>query len=249
MSSQGQSAEGSEREERKVSLAFPAAEETMDCPHCQGRNCAFARARTVIAYSQESRFYDDAVKHLVEVAYCRGCAGPIIKDYWERSKSGESWGGVVYPIASTRSQAPKGIKEADKDLAMDYNEAVACEPHSSQATVVLLARCASQMLVAKCGAKKQDGLRRQFATGVKSGQFTGRLAEEVGAISESRNQVGHVWWGPDGALLRVPDDDANWWFEIITCMFEDLYLAPERSRERIARLDATRQQKKAGDKT
>lgn len=125
---------------------------------------------------------------------------------------------------------------------------MACEPHSLQAAIILLARCASQILVAKCDAKRTDGLKAQFGTAIQKGYISGELQEEVEAVRESRNQVGHIWYSSTGEHLKVTEDDVDWWHDILAWMFDQFYVAPKKKADRIARMHARRRQKKEGDK-
>lgn len=182
-----------------------------------------------------------AVSHNLHVMHCLTCGMPVILHEYKRVKE-------IYPKRPTRDFAPQELDNSD--ISKDYNEAVRCEPESTQASIILLARCASQILVAtKCaGMKKNDGLKDQFQAAIKTDVIRGPEVDEVRDLTETRNSVGHAWYDKEGNLLRVDDDDVHWWFEIVDWLIAQLYVNPAKAAERMARIRLKHSKKKEGDK-
>lgn len=146
-------------------MKFPRPEETIWCPACKG-TCGFCFGRgggheTIIRHGHEPIGQDSRTVHEIAARFCRSCGYPIIQhkvavgDTQSLLPSGE-W---LYPQHPTRGKIPALVRDEAPDLADDYDEAVACEPHSSQASILLLSRVLSQILIAKCKAEKRYGQR------------------------------------------------------------------------------------------
>lgn len=237
---------------------FPKkSDEMVQCPYCQGSR-AFKISTTTITSE-----LSDKSGYFVKVAFCRTCEKPIILHGKKvRNGSTPSSFGIgnsptprykeetvaVYPVAR-RCFAPKEFRAEELDAWTQYKEAVNCEPYSCQAAVVLLSRCASIMLIRKCKAGKEGGLKDQFDASFKNGHLSEIMDTiEMKAAADRRNQVGHIWEDRNNELLQVNKDDVDWWFEITDGMIEELYVAPKKKAERISRLKADKKEKKLGDK-
>ncbi len=226
-------------------MPFPDDEATAKCPWC-GAFCAFG---SLIDQNLRSRSADNMV-HRVRVSVCRSCWFPLIAHTtFDRRNPVAVQAERIYPESPTRDLAPPLVRESNADLAHDFDEAVACEPHSKQAAVVLLARCANQILVEHCNAKKQECLYDQVQSAIAAKKVSVPLHDLLDGAHNPRNQVGHVWYDADGDLVRVTEDDAVWWFEIVEQMFDEFYIEPKKRAERADRVAGMRLAKKQGDKT
>ncbi len=156
---------------------------------------------------------------------------------------------VVYPLKPTRSAAPEEVCTAAPDLATDYNEAVACEPHSSQAAVLLLGRCLSQILIDKCDAPKPGTLGRQIDHAVKEGKLPEKVAKAIDTFKTGRNQAAHPWYDESGGHLKVDAETVEWSFVVIETLFERFYVTPAREEKQSNKMAAAWKKKKAGDKS
>jgi len=220
-------------------MTFPGHHDLMDCPHCKGRACAFAVGEKAIGWPHDK----SGMNHQIEVAHCLSCGYPIVH-YARQSQSGlRVSGAVVYPIAPYRDLAPNEVHSADPDLAKDYDEAVACEPHSLQAAAMLLGRCASHILVARCGADKSSTLGAQISAAVKAGDLPEPIKEQSEGLLAGRNQAAHPWYAASGAQMKIDQQGLDWCFDIVDLMFVHFYVNPARLAERQAKLAATKGQK------
>lgn len=224
-------------------MHFPNPDETMLCPYCHS-HCGFMQFGGDLSSGHVAPDGSRSTNG-VRARNCRSCGGVVIE---YRRQHGDDVRAVVYPVAPSRGLAPEEIREANADLADDYDEAVVCEPHSNQAAVILLARCATIILVDKCGAERKLALHAQIKTAADSGMISAKLKAILEGAHQPRNQVGHPWYDENGVLLKVGADDVDWWFEIIEWMFEELYITPLAIERRTERIQRTVKAKRAGDK-
>lgn len=220
-------------------MHYPNQDEVILCPHCKGRT-AYTQAKIPQIDWNHPAVGGEAA---VMVRYCHSCGKPIIQ-YWTPAAT------ELYPKQPVRPLAPEELRKKGPEIAADYDEAVNCEPYSKQASIILLSRCASQLLVAtKCeGMKKSGYLKEQFAAAIKAGAISGPEVEQVKDLAETRNSIGHVWYDKDGHLLRVDDDDVDWWFEIVDWLIAQLYVDPAKAAARMDRIRSKYGAKKEGDK-
>lgn len=229
-------------------MHFPRPEETIRCPYCAAM-CAYASPNTAtITYAHGMPDQQDRTVHTVEVAHCRSCGKPIIQ--YRILLHGKTTPHVeaIYPIAPNRQNTPEEVREAAPDLAKDYDEAVACEPHSLQASASLLGRCASEILVSHCGAKRKDLLGKQVNDAKQAGKLPPGLEHEIDGLREGRNQASHPWYSETGERLEVDGKTLEWCFEIVDMMIDHFIVRPKTTADRMKRFEALKAAKVAGDR-
>lgn len=184
--------------------------------------------------------------HYLDVRRCLACGYPLIQHRFIPDPAEQTGGSheelepferIIYPIAPRRDLAPDEVRAASTELAADYDEAGACEPHSLQAATLLLRRCATVMLVEKCSANKKDTLGRQFDQAENAGERPDFIVEQFDGLLKNRNRSAHPWFSQLGEPLKVEQDDVEWCFEIVGLMLEHFYVGPARRGRRIARLN------------
>lgn len=236
--------------------SLPNTDQSADCPHCKTKAAAYQRAG---AFDWTSEYKTNqggqiSCTHIIRAAYCRSCAEPVIAyirqnasasqratlscsttDEWLRTHPHNER--IIWPKEPSRDPASPEVRAANAALADDFDEAVACEPHSKQATVILLGRCASIVLMDKCKAPDST-LRPQFDHASKAGSLPKRVDDEYKAFTDNRNRAAHPWFDATGGHLRVEQDDVEWAFEIMHEMFEHFYIDPARQAARQARMNA-----------
>lgn len=243
-------------------MEFPEDTQVITCPHCLGR-CGFSRvwsgdrrfSISWVADAKNSEALRAPVNEYVDVSYCVSCGGPVIRRRRMLEQAGNLTAAevdrrnslkidrVVYPIAPTRCPAPREVIEADRDLAVDYAEAVECEPHSKQAALMLLGRCASQILVKQCGASPSDTLGKQYKIAQLSGRLSTEVSDEFDALLNTRNQAAHARFAEHGGQLRVDQQDVDWSVGLLELMFECYYVRPTRIAAQRSKLARTRELK------
>ena len=248
-------------------LRFPEHEGLMDCPHCGGHDCAFTAP---VNQSGHSQIYHTHRQHrsgaettIVGVRYCRSCGGPVIAHgkvveqltdsevAFGFDSTRETWHcAVVYPIKPTRPKASDELKQLDAGLARDYNEAVACGPHSLQAAAFLLGRCVNRILVGKCEADPADMLGPQIAQAIAVNKIPTEVAEPLqDGFLIVRNQAAHVWVNASGDGLTVDADSMDRCFRIVDALMDHLYILPAKEAVFVAKMAAVKRDKQAGDKS
>lgn len=222
-------------------MPFPENNETADCPTCGGKCCAFGIPNQCACLTWEHTRRDDSLawsdSHYLDVRRCLACGHPLIRHRWKDGSNrlpGETPIGPspslerIYPALPTRSRAPDAVREANEELAQDYDEAVACEPISLQASAMLLGRCASIILIDSCDADPESMLGGQFASARTAGKLSGELVEQYCGLIDHRNRSAHPWFEPSGKTLKVTQDDLDWCFVILGLMFDYYYVNPAR---------------------
>lgn len=246
-------------------MKLPEDREVILCPRCKSK-CQFDRLRpgSIPSYRIQEPGGLDYVSHDITISYCIVCGGPVIE--WQRKsyKGAETTSSeqvigepipdttesvIVFPIASPREKAHEIVRRQHPDLADDYDEAVACEPSSLQASVFLLGRCISQILIMHCGVTKALTLGPQIDEAIAANKVPQEIADELKGPKSARDQAGHPWFDTSGEIMKVQEDQAEWAFAIVDLMFEHYYIAPERKRQRLAKLGKDIAEKKAGEKS
>lgn len=229
-------------------MKFPVTDEAGACPHCRTQSVAFGSpSPSCIKYDLKLPRRTQADSHYVRIVYCRTCGMPVIEHVHQ--VPGSAGKTVVYPVKPTRPEAPKEVCTADLELATDYNEAVACEPHSLQAAVLLLSRCLSHILIDKCDAPKHATLGPQIAHAFKENPLPEDIANEIHPLKAARDQGAHLWFDESGEHLKVDAETAGWWFGVTQMLFEHFYIAPARRENQRNKMATLREKKKAGDKS
>lgn len=225
-------------------LHFPKPEETMLCPHC-GEKTGFSlggsgtrTTDTQISLAHEGPKMGGA--HTIAARFCRTCGGPVIR----HSVNLHEKKPVVihiYPEAPTRPKAPAEVGEADTGLEKDFNQAVACEPHSNHAAVSLLGRCVERILVAKCDVKhkRDNGHYRMLGELIPDAIKTENFPDEIrngldDGFRYVRNQAAHPWKDEDGNDLDVKDAVVGQCFAIVNYLIHRYYVTPEQSKQFVA---------------
>jgi len=222
-------------------MRLPELEEVIKCPSCKSQ-CAFTRPKD--SGRIKWNHVRPHVSHVIDVRYCRSCGEPMVQHSWHGHK-GETNPQeiIIYPVATNRDPAPKEVKKANLGLAKDYDEAVACEPHSLQAAAMLLGRCASLVLIEKCAADKSKTLGVQYRAAVAAEKLPNSLTKQFDGLLDNRNRSAHVWLTDDGDHLEVEACDIDWCFDIVGLLFEHFYVNPAQLAERLKHLDKVRAQK------
>ena len=135
---------------------------------------------------------------------------------------------TIYPSGPpARDPAPDEIRKDHKELAADYDEAVACEPHSSQAATFLLGRCVERILVDEVKVDPKATLGPQIDTVIKVETFPEILKKPLKrGFLIARNQAGHVWQNAAGEDLKVDGKTVKRCFAIVDQLFDHFYLEP-----------------------
>jgi hypothetical protein len=206
-------------------MQYPKPNEAISCPHCVAR-CAYAHFGGIQIPGSGSR---------IIAASCHSCQG-IILGLWDEEDIE-----VLYPVEATRPQCPPEIESEDSGLAQDYNDAVACEPHSLTAAMFLLGRCAERILVNKYGADRRKTLGMMELPAASFNQEDKDYFAEAFVVA--RNQAGHVWKDSAGNDLTVDDHSVAMAFQWIDELFERAYVGPRRRADHRAKMQQVRGQK------
>ena len=184
--------------------------------------------------------------HVVHVLHCATCAKPVICHAISGDPGGQgNRQETIYPSGPpARDPATDEIRKDHKDLADDYDEAVACEPHSSQAAAFLLGRCVERILVAKAEVNRGATLGLQINEAIKANKIPEILKKPLkDGFLPARNQAGHVWQDAAGNDLEVDKDTVADCFTIVDELFVHLYLAPFKTDAFIEKMNRVRGQK------
>lgn len=208
-------------------MHFPNQEEVIRCPHCKGQ-CAYREAK-VINWSHSHPGGGRNWMHYVRVLHCGTCGNPLIRHVISKTQAETEVNKVtIYPSGPpARDPAPDEIRNAKKELAVDYDEAVACEPHSLQAAAFLLGRCVERILVDKAGVNRGATLGVQINEAIEANKIPEHLKKSLkDGLLIARNQAGHVWQDAEGNDLPVDKDTVDDCFTIVDELFVHFYLAP-----------------------
>ncbi len=242
-------------------MKFPHQNDTVDCPNCGGKSCSFDQPGSSpnVRWEVLKRFsgLDAHIDHTLDVVYCRSCGQPIrlmrrvvrgrpvlvAANKTVSDQLPEDCVRILFPVAQTRDLAHEAVRHADADLARDYDEAVACEPHSLQAAAMLLGRCASTILIAMCDADGTKTLGVQYDAAVQAKKLPDNAAGQFEGLLQCRNRAAHPWFNSTGGHLTVEQDDVDWCFEIIGLMFDHFYVNPAKLEKRRERMEAAKAEK------
>ena len=143
----------------------------------------------------------------------------------------------LYPVAPSRILVPQEVRDADPHLADDYNQAVACEPWSLQASAFLLGRCTEQILVAKTSASAGMTLGPQIDAAIKADEIPLAWREPLkDGFLIARNQAGHSWENTAQEPLKVDDETVDHCFTIVDALLYHFYVAPKTNAAFIAKM-------------
>lgn len=225
-------------------MHFPNDREVIRCPHCKGQ-CAYGEYKPV-EWQHRHPGELHTLYHFVHVLHCLTCGNPMIRhsistDPGRTSVERET----IYPSGPpARDQAPVEIRNALPELARDYNEAVACEPHSLQAVAILLGRCVEYILVAEVKVDPAVTLGRQITEAITGDKFPEPLKDSLKrGFLIARNQAGHVWKNAAGDVLKVNENTVERCFAIVDQLFEHFYITPRRSAAFIERMNKVKGEK------
>ena len=167
--------------------------------------------------------------HVVHVLHCATCGKPVICHAISGDPGGQgNRQETIYPSGPpARDPAPGELRSDHKELADDYDEAVACEPHSLQAATFLLGRCVERILVDTAGVNRGATLGVQINEAIKADRVPERLKKPLkNGLLIARNQAGHVWQNAVGDDLKVDGKTVKRCFVIVKQLFDHFYLEP-----------------------
>lgn len=231
-----------------MALTFPRTNETILCPHCR-RQCQFVHTSPPPPKWSIGGAIPGAGQHSLTIAYCTYCGECAVQKHTNPAGNAGSRTEYVYPTAPTRSIAPDLVRAEDEHLANCYDGAVNCEPHSNEAAVFLLGRCAEIILVTKCDAPKGKTLGVQIPKCKASGKLTDQIATWLtDAFKHARDQATHYWVSESGEVLLVDTTSVDRAFAVVDAMFKEYYINPHDMEEWAVTMGDTRNEKLKGDK-
>ena len=211
--------------------------QTMTCPHCG----VHTRIDADSPHQLSVRAPAVAVGTIgvqATVLFCTHCKEPLVGLTYltvSRGPSGhltEGTGNSRLVFPPLRSQRPPPPAEVPADIAADYNEAAACEPHSARAAAVLARRCLQGMLTDK-GYVGKD-LLDQLASALNDQ----RMPTDLHGLLDLVRQVGNYSAHPitdrsTGIVLNVEEAELDALFGTLAEAFDVFYVKPRAAKATI----------------
>ncbi len=221
-------------------LAHPTPGTTFKCPHCQSK-CLFTSRQAEWNHKAGNDRIPTDFK--LQIVGCQGCGFPVLSLVVMGPNDKIPWT-VIYPIGPTRKLAPKEVRDADPDLAADYDDAVKCENLSLTAAMLMLGRCLDAILDGKCGTNPDATLGPKIDSAVANNKIPEILKRPLSeAFRHARNMAGHRWGNRDGETLRIDANILNGRFSIIDALLEHFYVYPATMQSFIGSVTNIEQQR------
>lgn len=142
---------------------------------------------------------------------------------------------LVRPRGSNRPPCPR---EVSPGLAEDYLEACLVLPDSPKASAALTRRCLQNLLREKAGIS--DGnLSNEIQQVIDSNSLPSQLSDMIDAVRNIGNFAAHpMKSNSTGEILPVEKEEAEWNLDVLEALFDFYYVAPEKIRLKIEKLNS-----------
>ena len=208
----------------------------LKCPHCLV-TCYMPNATRVWPLGNDSDGYwwcesrpcphcGKVVAWLVR-SYTFTSAGPAtIIPY-----GAQQWS-LVRPKASGRPPVPPEVPE---DYAADYREACLVIADSPKASAALSRRCLQLMLRKELQAEGKD-LYHEIQWAIQNSNLPSSVIELLDVPRKVGNEALHPTLSAAGVITDIEPWEAEWCLEIIEALYDQLFVLPARTQERLERL-------------
>lgn len=216
------------------------------CPHC-GSCGTFRQTNFVNTSGSIQKLGLEKHRDRAVIQACcpnRDCRGVVIVSsaYYvtaEDSSKNQLALKLLWPRPIRPSKAPFSL---DEKIRKDYDEARAVLHDSPTASAVLCRRCLQHVIREKLNIRK-DNLYQEIQEAAESPELSKETRETLDHIRHIGNWGAHPKTDLHSGLVLIEVDhvDAEFCLDTLEVLFHDLYDAPERRSQRMARLNHKKQ--------
>lgn len=221
---------------------------SLDCPHCFKNIYVGGRTTTTldyVGYHIISLYYmgrDTRYHWWIEKIVCPACGQFILRlVYSDKAKANYSEGPEfgteqfvqVWPKHSGRPPIPYEVPE---HFGSGYLEACLVLTDSPRASAALSRGCLQLILREQMGAKGKN-LQQEIEWAVESCGLPPSITDLLDIPRRIGNRAVHPSFIDATRISDVEPWEAEWCLEVIEALYEYLFVAPARNKERLERLE------------
>lgn len=197
----------------------------MKCPWCR------TSVDDTMAVSLHNSDFSKAVVYFKDCIQCRK------RIIWLPPETPESDPKLIYPATQSRDPAPAEVTNEDPDLAKDYDEACKILELSPQSSATLARRCLQRILREKIKVKPGN-----LSDEIEDQEVAKNLAPDVVKALHGVRSFGNFAAHPTeswatGEILKVDLREAECCLDVITLMFNAVYVAPAQRLQLVNQLN------------
>ena len=206
--------------------------DSLKCPHCLVVCFLSTRNYNLLMGSDPDGYWG------IEIRACPNCDRVVIWLIWSENNSDEydpcgkqQWS-LVRPKVSGRPPVPPEVPE---EYATDYREACLVIGDSPKASAALSRRCLQFMLRKELQAEGRD-LYHEIQWVIQNSNLPSYVIELLDVPRKVGNEALHPTLSEAGVITDIEPWEAEWCLEIIEALYDQLFVLPARTQERLERL-------------